>query len=286
MGDRSLRARPLGERDVDPVLSLIHADQLPGQPKVTEEMLAEAMAGRSTVDEGWWSELSRPVAVDVAVDLEGVIVGVVSYAARPRDDAGLILWLHGREKPDVVTVLVDHALGRLGGVSAVEAFSFATALGIGLEALPVRSRPVTAQVLLDKGFRGLDLWRYMHRTLPAVELPREDTVAVEALEPNTRQLTVTRAHRVVAEATIGTPVHGIGVLWWIHVAPATRGQGIGRALLGSALETLTELGADQVILYVDDDEPGGERDRSAANNLYEVAGFIEVDRLHSFSLRY
>jgi hypothetical protein len=35
--------------------------------------------------------------------------------------------------------------------------------------------------------------------------------------------------------------------------------------------------------YVDDDQPpGGDRDRPAANRLYDGAGFRELDRLHSY----
>jgi hypothetical protein len=56
-------------------------------------------------------------------------------------------------------------------------------------------------------------------------------------------------------------------------------------MLGSALAVLTDLGAAEAILYVDDDEPqGGERDRTAANSLYRTAGFTEVDRLYAYSL--
>jgi hypothetical protein len=46
-----------------------------------------------------------------------------------------------------------------------------------------------------------------------------------------------------------------------------------------------EQGASEVILYVDDDEPGGARDRSAANHLHEAFGFAEIDRLHSYIRR-
>ncbi|MFD7235946.1 GNAT family N-acetyltransferase [Streptomyces syringium] len=68
--------------------------------------------------------------------------------------------------------------------------------------------------------------------------------------------------------------------------PEARGRGLGRLLLGSVLEALTALGATEVVLYVDDDEPpGGERDRTAANALYDSAGFTEVDQLWSYSLR-
>jgi hypothetical protein len=40
-------------------------------------------------------------------------------------------------------------------------------------------------------------------------------------------------------------------------------------------------------LYVDDDAPPGdpERDRGAANRVYDRAGFTEVDRLLSFTRR-
>ncbi|MCM2425049.1 GNAT family N-acetyltransferase [Streptomyces sp. RKAG337] len=79
-------------------------------------------------------------------------------------------------------------------------------------------------------------------------------------------------------------VHGIGVLWWIEVSASARGQGLGHALLGSALDVLTGLDTTEVILYVDDDAPAGDdRDRAAANRLYESAGFIEIDRLHSYT---
>ncbi|OEJ21609.1 hypothetical protein AS594_39465 [Streptomyces agglomeratus] len=75
------------------------------------------------------------------------------------------------------------------------------------------------------------------------------------------------------------------MLWWIEVAADARGRGLGRAMLGSALDALTGLGAKEVILYVDDDAPrGDERDRTAANRLYESAGFTEIDRLYSYAL--
>jgi ribosomal protein S18 acetylase RimI-like enzyme len=89
----------------------------------------------------------------------------------------------------------------------------------------------------------------------------------------------------VAEATVGRPVEGIGVLCWIGVEPAARGRGLGAALLGSAMDLLAGMGASEVILFVDDDAPPGdpERDRSAANRMYDRAGLHEVDRLRSFT---
>jgi GNAT superfamily N-acetyltransferase len=109
----------------------------------------------------------------------------------------------------------------------------------------------------------------------------------EREDPPGKRLEVREGGGLVAEATIGCPAAGIGVLWWISVVPTARGRGLGLALLGSALDLLAGLGAREVILYVDDDAPPGdpERDRTAANALYNRAGFTEVDRLHSFTRR-
>jgi ribosomal protein S18 acetylase RimI-like enzyme len=275
--------RPFAPVDAPAVIEVINADRLPGQPLVTQATLAQALAGRSPVDSGWWADLTG-LTTEVAIDPAGDVVGVVSFARRDHDRVGVLLWLHARERREVVTALVDHALGRLAGCREFTAFEFASALGLGLEALPVRSRPVTDAVLVERGFVGTDLWRYMRRDLPAPELPRAATFTVEA-EDDRRHLRVRDdARRVLAETTIGIPHAGVGVLWWLHVEAQARGQGLGAGLLGSALDLLSGLGAQEVILYVDDDEPGADRDRGAANRLYDRAGFVEIDRLYSYRL--
>lgn len=273
-------------RDEAAVLELVAADRVAGQPGVTGWMLGEALAGRSVVDGGWWEALESPTT-EVLCDPAGVVVGVVSYAVRPSDGAGVLLWLHCREEAVLVEALLDRVLGQFGG-RAVYAFEFASALSLGLEGLPVRHRGVTRRVLEAAGFSGADLWRYMRVDLPVAGLPRAGHVVVtEGEERLGRQLEVREGGETLAQATIGRPVDGIGVLWWISVAPPARRRGLGLALLGSALGLLTELGAREAILYVDDDAPAGdpERDRTPANALYERAGFTEVDRLHSFCRR-
>lgn len=277
--------RPATPADWPAVLGVVDADRIPGQPPVTVEMLVEAIRGRSPVDGGFWAELSG-IAVDVVTDAEQGVLGVVSYATRPRDRAGVILWLHGREDPGVVAELVEHALAQLAGCPVVEAFAFATALGLGLEALPVRHRSVTDRALRTAGFVAEDLWRYMHRRLPAPEFRGVGAVEISIPDPGTRQLRIRDGDQVLAEATVGLPTAGIGVLWWIGVESAARGRELGRVLLGSALELLSGFGAGEVILYVDDDDPDpvSDRSRAAANRLYDSAGFSEVDRLHSYRL--
>nr|WP_267283454.1 hypothetical protein [Amycolatopsis methanolica] len=173
------------------MLELVNADRLPGQPVATAEMLGEALAGRSPVDSSWWEELAAPRTA-VAATSDGEVVGVVSFSTRSRDDAGVLLWLHAREDRTTIDVLLQHVLDELREHRVVEAFSFATALGLGLEALPVRHRPVTAAALVEAGFVGTDLWRYMGRRLPADDLPRVPEVRIEAPEPDVRELTVGR----------------------------------------------------------------------------------------------
>lgn len=279
--------RPYRVADERAVLALIGADRLTGQPEPSASMLAQALAGQAPVDTGWWSELSG-LRTDVLADSTGGQVrGVVSYAQRPRDGTGVILWLHGHEDPDVIAALLSHACAQLDGCARLEAFSFASALGLGLEALPVRHRRATDRVLRDAGFASEDLWRYMQRSLPAPDLPTATGVRFTESEEGMLNLRVPDDDRQLGEATIGLPTDGIGVLWWISIDSAARSTGLGRRLLGSALQRLTEHGASEVILFVDDDDPDPTSDRSrvAANRLYDRTGFTEIDRLHSYYRR-
>ncbi|MBC2908256.1 GNAT family N-acetyltransferase [Streptomyces cupreus] len=273
--------RPYTPADRAAVLELVNADRLPGQPAATPAMLADAVRGRSRVDAGWWAELACPTTT-VATSAAGTVLGVVSYALRPKDGHGVILWLHCREDESVARALLDRAGTELG-TRTLDAFHFATALTLGVEALPAGHRPATHAALTAAGYTGVDLWRYMHRTLPAPELPRLTRYDTEPATPDTRRLLVTEDGKTLADATIGTPVQGTGVVWWIGVQPAARGQGTGRALLGTALHALSRMGAADVILFVDDAPPGGDRDRTAAKALYESSGFEEIDRLYSFT---
>ncbi|MEW1640409.1 GNAT family N-acetyltransferase [Streptomyces sp. NPDC093801] len=278
--------RPYTPADTSAVLALINLERIPGQPVTTTEMLSDALEGRSAVDAGWWADLNSP-STWVAVSGPSRVVGVVSYAWRPKDRTGLLLWLHSGEEEAVTETLIDHVVTTFAP-NPVEAFQFACALSLGLEALPIGHRPVTDAVLRRAGFAGERLWRYMRADLPAVNLPRLARVK-ESTSNGDKAAIKLESHRfwrtVTAEAEVGQPVQGIGVLWWIEVSEASRGRGLGRRMLGSALARLTDLGARQVILYVDDDAPpGGPRDRTAANSLYESAGFTEVDRLYSYKL--
>lgn len=276
--------RPYRDGDEAAVLDLVAADRLPGQPPTTSAMLAEALAGRSPIDGGWWAELEAPVT-EVLCDGTGTVLGAVSYATRPGDGAGFILWLHCREEQVLAEALIAHALDRLGQ-RTVHAFEFASALTLGLEGLPARHRPATRRALEASGFTGQDLWRYMRTDLPVTGLPHlAHCTLIDCQDRPGKRLEVREGGELLAEATIGRPTAGIGVLWWIGVTPTARRRGLGLALLGTALDLLKGLGAAEAILFVDDDAPTGdpERDRTAANRMYDRAGFTEIDRLHSFT---
>ncbi|MER7660187.1 GNAT family N-acetyltransferase [Streptomyces sp. NPDC096193] len=278
------RLRPYTPADRNAVLALVDDDRMGGEPASTPAMLDEALQGRSSVDAGWWAELEPPEAV-VAEDADGVVVGALSYAPRLKDDTGQLLWLHCREDARTADALIRRTLAAFGA-REVHAFGFASALSPGLEALPVRHRPTTAKALERAGFTGQRLGRYMLAALPVEGLPRLPDVRVGP-EPGDRQAWRLEAHqgrRVVAEAVVGSPVQGTGVLRWLGVLPDLRGRGLGRAMLGNALGVLSGCGAHTVVLYVDDDASAGdERDRTAAISLYESVGFAEVDRLYSYS---
>ncbi|MDT3397281.1 GNAT family N-acetyltransferase [Streptomyces sp. B1866] len=285
-----LSIRPYEPADQAAVLALVDADLVTGQPSATPEMLAEALAGRSPVDTQLWQELAAP-ATDVARDAHGRVRGAVSYAPRPSDGAGFVLWLHGREEPAVLSALVGHALARLGPRRTVHAFEYASALGLGLAGLPVRHRHATRAALEEAGFAGRDLWRYMHAALPIDGLPRAPRCRVEdSTDPPGRRLTVRGGEgdtELWGEALVRLPVAGIGLLCWLGVEEPHRRRGLGAGLLGSALGQLAELGATEAILYVDDDSPDDDPEygRGAAKRLYDRTGFAEVDRLWSFTRR-
>ncbi|MFF3764080.1 GNAT family N-acetyltransferase [Streptomyces sp. NPDC001922] len=278
--------RPYGPADESAALDLINADRLPGQPRATAAMLAEALVGRSRADIDWWAELDAP-RTDVATGPGGEVLGIVSYALRRQDDTGLILWAHCHENPLVARALIDHATSAFTP-RAVDAFHLTSALTLGLEALPVGHRPATRTALERSGFVGERRWRYLRRGLPAPELPRADGVTVGPGtddDPFSRYLIAREAGAVTAEALIGT-WDGCGALWWIGVEEYARARGLGRRLLGSALETLGDLGATQVILLLDDaDEATAQevQDRTAAGALYDRAGFAEIDLLHAYT---
>jgi len=265
------------------VVDLVNADLLPGQPPCGRHALDMALRGESHVDSNWWKELA---SVQSVVARQGaVVVGAASYAVAPADRSGWLLWLHAREDRAVVEALVDHVLGELTGSSHLYAFWIATALSLGLEALPVERRPVTHEVLLSRGLMGKDSWRTLVVTVDGAAVDGPEVASVTPSsgpgEIPTWRLTVGDLEQPVATAEVAMGADGCGVLWWIDVEPAQRGRGIAGRLLRHALRFLGHRGARTVAAFVDHDDPR-ERDPKPVLRLLGSAGFREIDRLWSY----
>lgn len=270
--------RPLDlERDAESVLDLVDADALPGQPRCSREALGDALQGKSSVDGKFWEDLRA--REEIVFESGGRVRGAAALGADVQG-TGYLLWLYCLEDREVARALTGAALTRLRGCTRIRAFWFATALGLGLEGLPVRKRAVTHREVLEHGLHGSDLWSYM----VCQDLPRsnESIARVRRVGGGGAWVLEVRSRmRTIATCQIGLATEGCGVLWWISVDESKRGSGIGRRLLRQALEVLASHGARTAILYVDDDDPS-ERDRRPAMSLYRSVGFEEVDRLWSY----
>jgi ribosomal protein S18 acetylase RimI-like enzyme len=87
-----------------------------------------------------------------------------------------------------------------------------------------------------------------------------------------------REGRVVGNVTLSRPT-GHPRRWQVSnvaVLQAYRGQGIGRSLVETALDTIVQRGGQSAYLYVREDNP-------SAVHLYESLGFVGVDRLIDLS---
>jgi ribosomal protein S18 acetylase RimI-like enzyme len=248
------------------------------------QVVRAALDGTSPIDGGWWAELTN--LRHLVLPIEEGLAGAVAVGTSKADGAGYLLWL-AADGQEAVETLVDAALEALQGTKVQRAFYFATALDEGLEGLPVHLRPLVHDALLSHGFADEDMWVYMRRDLAASDpfLADDDlastfTVA-DGEDPQTWRIT-SDAGPDEGVTEIGLLPSGTGIVEWLHVDDSHRGRGLGRAVLSVGLRHLVSLGATEVILYVDHDAPGTERDRTAALVLYEAVGFEVVDHLHSY----
>ncbi|MFJ8842551.1 hypothetical protein ACIRFF_06565 [Streptomyces cyaneofuscatus] len=83
-----LTIRPYAPADLPTVPALIDEDRLPGRPRATPELFAEASEGEYEGGRPRWGAYEAPETY-VAVDSDGGIVGAVACARRRKDGAGL-----------------------------------------------------------------------------------------------------------------------------------------------------------------------------------------------------
>ena len=271
-----MSTRPLGPDDVDAVCSLVNQELLPGQPACTPERVRTALAGRSTTDPWWWGELATMRTIGVEGP-DGSLVGAGALGRRRSGDRYL-LWLHAGEDPGLVEAALWPLLRGVRRGDPIFAFWSATELSVGLDGLPRRHRPATHDALLARGFTGEDRWLYL--TGPALAEAPEAPYHRRGHGAELR-VELDADGRPAGGAELSLPAPGVGVIWWLEIEPDYRRQGLGRQLLRAARSVLAEEGADEVILFVDHDDPAA-RDRRPALELYLADGFSVVDHLWSY----
>ncbi len=265
------------------VLELLHADQLPSQPRTTVQDVQHAFVGQATIDQKWWEALAviRTIVATQSSDVLGVasfgIQQTEPFATLQPDGSGCLLWLHAREDRSVIEALLAAVLAELQERPRIYAFWFATPLTVGIEGLPVAHHPVTHQVLLEHHFVGKDDWLYMAGPV----VTQADQIAEVEKTARGWKLSLREGDGRIAEATVSMDKDRFGVLHWLWVREDRRGQGLGTRLFLQARKVLGDAGAQTVLLFVDHDDLG-ERDRTPAIRLYQRHGFGVIDHLWSY----
>lgn len=272
-----MKSRPLGPDDVEAVCALVDRDRLPGQPACSAERVHKTLAGRSTSDPWWWQELATMRTIGVEGP-DGSLVGAGALGRR-RDGHRYLLWLHAGEVPELVEAVLWPLLRGVRIGDPIFAFWSATELSVGLEGLPRRHRPATHGALLNRGFTGEDRWLYL--TAPAAAGPEPDLPFRRRSHGTEVRVEVGPGSTPVGGAELSLPAPGIGVIWWLEIEPEHRRRGLGRQLLRAARSVLAQEGVDDVVLFVDHDDPRT-RDRRPALELYLAEGFTVVDHLWSY----
>jgi ribosomal protein S18 acetylase RimI-like enzyme len=251
---------PEGSSDADDVkttLDLINSSRLPGQPPASESDLL--------------ADLAAPGAV-LAVTRDAGARGLACYVSG--EGGPNLCWFYAPDDRALVRRTIEEALGP-GGGGCTSAFNLPTAVGWGIPGLSVDRRPETHTVLVELGFQPRRRWLYM-RGKPAFRA-RHVADLVKETRPNHWVLTVLHGDEHVAEAKVELGASGKGIVRWIAVAEGLRGRGLGRALFDQATNLLGSNGATDVVLFVNDEAPGGEP--AAALKLYTGAGFTVTDQL-------
>ncbi|MET8509805.1 GNAT family N-acetyltransferase [Streptomyces sp. NPDC004787] len=263
-----LTARPYNSDDYAAVVSAIESDWLPGQHPAEFQFPPQAL------------KKLHDAEILVLCDVHGDVAGVVSIGVRPADGAGLIVQLHGRENPEVVTALLALARSHLAQ-RTLHAFT-GPATATGIYGLPVEHRTVTARALTEAGFLPVSAQRYFLRDLntfpaPQPQHPLADVTTITRPPGWMLRLTGTDG-RHIATAIMRAPTSetaGMAVLWQLTVSPSHRRQGVATRLLQQCLHQAAQHGAH----YFTADARDGE---TAAACLLTRAGFFPLDTLTVF----
>jgi ribosomal protein S18 acetylase RimI-like enzyme len=277
--------RPIRASDLQAVLELIDADRLPGRPSCDPHALRRALSGDFPGDPRGWSGFGE-VRTVVVVEADRVL-GAASYATKITDGTGWLLWLHAGEDRALVDALLDHVLRELGDSTRRRAFSVATGLSFGADALPIRGRPATHAALRARGFERHTSWRYLVAWLdrqalgtPDSSLARAEAIAGPGEHPGWR-LSVETARTPAAVLEVALGPDRCGLVQGLEVEPAYRGRGLERSLLREGMRFLRSQGAATAAACVET-FPLGDPGSQEVLDLLEGAGFEDVDELWSY----
>ncbi|MFB7868035.1 GNAT family N-acetyltransferase [Streptomyces sp. NPDC056069] len=237
---RSLSVRVFAPKDLPRALTLIAADQLPGEPPVHDLPPLP---------------LSSPSTVFTLSDTPKSVRGVMCLSMHSGGSIGLIPWLHAGEDHDAIVTLLTFARRYLGPC-ALHAFT-SPASAAGVPGLPMRHRRVTAHALATDGFTPAAVQSYLLRDLANQPAAPGDPIAEVVLLSDLSgwRLTVTDSSgSVIATAVVRRPSHGSGTagLWYLDVDPDHRRHGIGHRLLTQCANLALTCGARRLAAYCDE----------------------------------
>ncbi|MFJ4866098.1 GNAT family N-acetyltransferase [Streptomyces sp. NPDC088748] len=278
--EAGVTVRAYNPQDREQVLALMDADRLPGRPTVSIRMLDDALAGICPDSgEPWGLEGLR---TDVMASTDGRIMGVVSFAIRPADEAAVLLWLHCLEEDQAIAgALIGHLLGCCGR-RTVYAFDMATALSFA--GLPVGRRRGTCRALERAGFSRQETWSYLHHRLDTLR-PRPFEVAdltESANPPGWRVRLRERDGTRIGEALVSLPVEGTTVLELMTLQPGR--HTLGHILLEQCLAHLADRSVREIVT-LRETPPDSEAQHDPVRHLHLQAGFREIDQLHTYTRR-
>ncbi|MER6735050.1 GNAT family N-acetyltransferase [Streptomyces puniciscabiei] len=274
--------RPVRPEDEPGVRELIDADRLPGQPLCTSQRLAAHWCGPVPLVGA--AVPARP-RISVLTDARDRLCGTVAYLSWADVRTGLICWIHAHEDRSALRALIGHALAALAHCPRIEAFVCAPPGALEPGGLPRTRRGATHDALLQTGFTGRCQGCYMHLVLPAEPPTGKLSADVFPCDfPPGHRVVIREDSEPVAEAVVSMGPDRTATLYWLETMPGRRHRGLGRRLLGQALALLTEQGAAEVALVLDDAQRPTSEGQAAAR-LFRSFGFAFVDELWTYQHR-
>lgn len=266
----TLTFRPQEDADLPGVLNLINNLRMPGEPVLSPDGYQQLTARSG-------------MAVHVATDSSGHVLGTVSTSVRAGDGSGLIHWLYTQPDSSPITAaLLSHACASLGP-RHLSAFSEPRSSALAaVPGLPLNHYSWIVDALIDAHFTPCSQQRFLllddllYTQGPPAAAAGEPRVAVKMFgQRRGWRVVAQQGTAIVASAVMLEPRDNTALLWQLNVSLRHRRQGLGRRLLGHCLDLAAANGARQVAAYVD-------RHDSALYRMLLFHRFHQVDSLVTY----